>query len=362
MSDQLAERDVQMAQVFFGGPDKPRGLLRNLLAERVDAVPKGGEILWATYYFRDIDLAEALVRAKRRGVTTKVCIEASPRLRAANQLVQKQLVSLNVRDTDFRSVTHLLPSHIHEKIYMFSHPSPVALVGSFNPSGCSLEDAEAVREIGDQDAGHNYLVEIADPVIVDALRRHVRWLMNSPHGIFERYAPDANETPRSGEMSVFFFPRRDSAVVPKLLGEHHYDCIRIAASHFRDRSIAEVLARLADSGASVEVIAHHTKRRVPDRIELLTEHAGIRFNRYQHPRDLPMHSKFILLTAGRFRRVIFGSMNLTHTSRWLNHEVLVDSRESGLVDAFNQRWEHMLSEINAFQGGVGASNGLGEAS
>ena len=139
-----------MAQVFFGGPDKPRGLLRNLLAERVDAVPKGGEILWATYYFRDIDLAEALVRAKRRGVTIKVCIEASPRLRAANQLVQKQLVSLNVRDTDFRSVTHLLPSHIHEKIYMFSHPSPVAFVGSFNPSGCSLEDAEAVREIGDQ--------------------------------------------------------------------------------------------------------------------------------------------------------------------------------------------------------------------
>src|SRR5262249_27232066 len=148
----------------------------------------------------------------------------------------ERLASL-VGNTDFRSVTHLLPSHIHEKIFIFSHPSPVVFVGSFNPSGSSLEDAEAIREIGDQDAGHNYLVEITDPMIFDALRRHVRWLTESRHGIFERYAPEANENPRSREMSVFFFPRRDSAVLPKLLAEHQYDRIRVATSHFRDRSV-----------------------------------------------------------------------------------------------------------------------------
>ena len=82
-----------MTQVFFGGPDKPSGLLRDLLAKHVDSVPPGGEILWATYYFRDLRLAEALVRARHRGVTVKLCIEASPKLKSANDAVRRRLAS-----------------------------------------------------------------------------------------------------------------------------------------------------------------------------------------------------------------------------------------------------------------------------
>src|SRR5689334_10457863 len=74
-------RNVFMAKVYFGGPDKPSGFLRDLLKERVDLVPAGGEILWATYYFRDVALADALIRARERGVAVTLCIEAMPRLR-----------------------------------------------------------------------------------------------------------------------------------------------------------------------------------------------------------------------------------------------------------------------------------------
>ena len=56
------------SQVHFGGPDRPVGLLRDLLAERIALVPTGGSIDWVTYYFRDRRLATALVEARGRGV------------------------------------------------------------------------------------------------------------------------------------------------------------------------------------------------------------------------------------------------------------------------------------------------------
>ena len=40
---------------------------------------------------------------------------------------------------------------LHEKLYCFSHPSPVAFVGSFNLSSDSPEDEpEVIEIIGDQ--------------------------------------------------------------------------------------------------------------------------------------------------------------------------------------------------------------------
>lgn len=47
-------------EVHFGGPDQDPGYLRNVLARHIAAVPSGGTIDWATYYFRDLALAKAL--------------------------------------------------------------------------------------------------------------------------------------------------------------------------------------------------------------------------------------------------------------------------------------------------------------
>jgi phosphatidylserine/phosphatidylglycerophosphate/cardiolipin synthase-like enzyme len=334
-------------QVYFGGPDKSPRLLRDLLAARVEAVPAGGEILWATYYFRDLDLADALIRARRRGAAVGICIEASPRIRTANRAVHLRFAEDGL-GSELTAVSHLHPGHLHEKIYFFSHPSPSAFVGSFNPSGAAPQEVAVVREIGDQDRGHNYLVEMTDPVIVEALRQHVSRLATSRHGILERYSTAANANPTTDKYSLVFFPRRDSAVLLRLMTARPYERIRIAASHFRDGSMAGALARLAHSGTLVEVIAHHTKRRVPERVERALRRAGVRFYRYAHPLDFPMHSKFILMSAPNFRRAVFGSMNLTRTSRWLNHEVLIETSEQALFEAFDQRWEHMLKELRSF--------------
>ena len=135
---------VDPTGVYFGGPDQAPGRLRDLLAERVAAVPAGGAIDWVTYYFRDRRLASELVKARKRGVAVKVTIERSPRTAHANEAVRRILSGADGLDGGFRSVAHALfptpwgnlPSaHIHEKLFCFSHPRPIALVGSFNPSG-----------------------------------------------------------------------------------------------------------------------------------------------------------------------------------------------------------------------------------
>ena len=333
-----------MVRVFFGGPDKPSGFLRDVLAEHVESVPPGGEILWATYYFRDIALAEALIRARRRGVNVKLCIEASPKLRSANDAVRQRLAAADGLGSGLHLIRHLLPAHLHEKIYIFSHPSPTAFVGSFNPSGNVPEDPLITRQIGDQDRGHNYLAEFDDPPVLDNLKQHVLSLHAGRHGLFARFiGPAADLT--GDRYQIFYFPRSDASVVARLLSERKYQRVRIAASHFRDGHLARLLARMVRQGTSVEVIAHDTLSRVPARIEALAKAHGINFVRYAHPEGLPMHSKFILLTAPGFQRVLFGSMNLTRTSLLLNHEILIAADdEPGIFEVFNSRWEEMLAE------------------
>jgi phosphatidylserine/phosphatidylglycerophosphate/cardiolipin synthase-like enzyme len=335
-------------KVIFGGPDKPPGVLRDLLLERTASVPAGGEILWATYYLRSGALADALIGARRRGAGIKVCLEAAPRLRTANDAVRRQLSAGDGLGSGFRAVGHLLPMHLHSKIYFFSHPVPTAFVGSFNPSGNEADEPDIIAEIGDQDRGHNYLVEITEPAIVQGLRAYVERLHGARHGLLEHLAGPANDTPTSDQLTVFFFPRRRSSVVADALRQPGIEQVRIAASHFRDSNIARHLARLTARGKPVEIIAHDTPRRVPTRIEAFSRRSGVRFWRYCHPMGLPMHNKFVLLAGPHLRRVLFGSMNLTRTSRWLNHEVLVQADDLGLFEAFAERWEHMRAEVQEF--------------
>ena len=68
-----------LGRIEFGGPDLPPRRLRDLLQEQVDAAPAGSRTDWASYYFRDRALAEALIRASDRGVHVTLVIEPDPR-------------------------------------------------------------------------------------------------------------------------------------------------------------------------------------------------------------------------------------------------------------------------------------------
>jgi phosphatidylserine/phosphatidylglycerophosphate/cardiolipin synthase-like enzyme len=339
-----------LTKVYFGGPDRPAGTLATLLRSRVDLVPEGGEIHWTAYYFGNVDLARALLEAKRRGVRVRLDIEPRPRRPEVNTQVLRLLGGKAGLADGLRAVSHVLPCHLHEKLYFFSHPVPVVYLGSYNPSRDAADSPELLGDIGDQDRGHNFLVEIAAMPAVAFVRAHLNAMHDGFHGVFERFRSDLNTAYDTPELGIWFFPRRRSDVVLTALRHCAADRIRIAASHFRDGSMARLLARLAGGGVKIEVLTHDTLRRVPQRVERTLRSAGIVFTRYSHSEGLPMHNKFMLLEGRARRSVLFGSFNLTRTSRWLNHEILLHSYDPDLFSAFASRWDEMKAEVAAHGG------------
>ena len=165
------------------------------------------------------------------------------------------------------------------------------------------------------------------------------------HGVFERLQGYLNAELSSAELGIWFYPRKRTAPLIEVLTNRPLRTLRVAASHFRDPMIARILATLADNGTRVEVLCHESLRRVPIKIERLLSKGTVRFNRYRHADDLPMHNKFMLLEGEGETSVLFGSFNLTRTSRWLNHEVLLKSSKHDLVAAFFTRWREMHAEL-----------------
>jgi phosphatidylserine/phosphatidylglycerophosphate/cardiolipin synthase-like enzyme len=172
------------------------------------------------------------------------------------------------------------------------------------------------------------------------------YMHDGPHGPFERFQRNLNSVFHSAELDIYFFPRRKSAVHIDLLRQGLLERVRIASSHFRDRSVAALLLDLASQGVSVQILAHETLRRVPARMHRLLSAKGIEFTRYRHVDALPMHNKFMLLESRDTRSLLFGSLNLTRSSRWLNHEVLMVSRNAKLFSAFESRFSDMMVGAN----------------
>jgi phosphatidylserine/phosphatidylglycerophosphate/cardiolipin synthase-like enzyme len=344
-------------RIFFGGPDCQPRTLHDLLNSHVSAVPSGGEILWATYYFRDEALADALVLAKKRGVSVRVTLEGKPRTGRANLPVLAKLQGTGNLAGDCRALKHIYPDNLdfwkrprlHLKLYYFSHPEPHVLVGTFNPSGNQPEDPSIIAKIGDQDRGHNHLVEITDSRLVAPLRDHLRLLHGGLHGPWERLLPRNNRVLRAGDSMIYLFPRlRRDIIRKKLLSLPKGTSLRMAISHLNDKEMGKTLLHLTRQGVKIQILAHDTERRVPRWIENLLD-GHLLFRRYHHPEGLPMHNKFILIDSQQSREVMFGSMNLSKGSLHANHELLVVSANPLLYEAFRERWDQMLDETQAMQ-------------
>jgi phosphatidylserine/phosphatidylglycerophosphate/cardiolipin synthase-like enzyme len=335
-------------EVFFGGPDRPPGRLRDLLAERIEAVPCGGEIDWVTYYFRDRRLAAGLARARERGVRVRVTLDGWPRTPGANARVVAQLggslgddlrlVRGRLDDSVFGK---LVRPRLHEKLYLFSHPTPTALIGSFNPSGDQPElDPEVIREIGDQDCGHNTLVGLQDPELVGPLLAHARLLHRSRHSAFDRFRPVANRVIASPGLDIHFLPRALPDPIEGVLARCRAGSrVRIAASHLSGPSSIRLLKSVAARGAEVEILAEATPRRVSPEAEQALLRAGVSIRRIVDARGFPMHAKFVLVDGAAGRSVMFGSFNWTEPSRHLNREIAAIATDPAIYEPFAERWD-----------------------
>jgi phosphatidylserine/phosphatidylglycerophosphate/cardiolipin synthase-like enzyme len=338
------------SQVHFGGPDRPVGLLRDLLAQRIARVPTGGSIDWVTYYFRDRRLAAALVEARQRGVDVRVTLDGHPRTPHANDAVidiLKDGLGSGLRIVcgrfDGTPLGKISRPRLHEKLYCFSHPSPVALVGSFNPSSDSPEaEPEVIEAIGDHDRAHNLLVELRHPDLVRALRDHARSLHTARHGYSDRFASSANRRLQRGGFSVYFWPRvRRHPIMELLLTLERGSRVRIAASHISGSSSLSGFCALAARGVKIEILTEATHRRVPLEVEQRLAHAGIPVRRLVADEWVPMHNKFALIETSSLKTAIFGSFNWSEPSYRFNREIGVTTEDPPLFEAFADRWDRL---------------------
>lgn len=350
-------RTIPSPEVHFGSPGQTPGHLRNTLAERIAAVPAGGTINWVTYYFRDLRLAKALIQAHKRGVRVTLTLEGRPRIPYANDAVIALLSGPDGLGEALRIVT--LPGvpspatkswkpQLHEKLYCFSHPEPVAFIGSFNPSGNGPgDDPEIIREIGDQDCGYNALIGLKDPVLVEKLTEHARRLHQSPPGLFYRFTADTSSDIHGTDTDIYFWPRTGAHPVVQFLCKIGSGArVRIAASHIRMESAVDIMAGLARQGVALEILAESTLRRVTPRVEQRLASAGIRFRRIQPSGSLPMHLKFVLIEEGDRAWSIFGSFNWTKPSFWLNHEIAAISSNPVIFESLARCWDMLKNESN----------------
>lgn len=334
-----------MSEAFFGGPDRPARFLRDLLEQKIHAIPSGGSIHWATYYFRDRALAQALMAASDRGVRIVLRIEGRPRNAAVNRAVTDMLrqhgLGGGLRIHHSRLPKQVRP-YLHSKVYAFSHPVPAALVGSFNPSGDVPEDPAILADIGDQDRGHNVLVEYREPKLVRGLVGYVAELGST----LDRLRPF--RWVADGPTTMWFYPRLRSGIIDRQLAPLGAGTrIRGAISHMKQNFFAPDLALAAQRGASVRLIVHDTSRRVPDATFAMLADAGVSISRYARPDGVPLHAKILLVETPDERSAWFGSFNYNRRSRYFNHELLVRSRDPALYDRFAARLDEIEGELSA---------------
>jgi phosphatidylserine/phosphatidylglycerophosphate/cardiolipin synthase-like enzyme len=339
--------------VHFGGPDRPIGFLRDLLAQRVALVPAGGSIDWVTYYFRDRRLAAALVEAHQRGVDVRVTLEGHPRTPRANDAVIEHLQAglgggLRVVRSrlDGTPLGKIARPRLHEKLYCFSHPSPVALIGSFNPSSDSPEaEPEVIKSIGDHDRAHNVLVELGDPDLARGLMDHARNLHRARHGCLDRFAASANRTLQRGGHSIYFWPRaRGHPIMATLRDLERGSRLRIAASHISGPSSLRGICAVAARGVTIEIVTESTRRRVPVEAEQRLIRAGISVRRLIDDEWIPMHNKFVLVETSSLQATIFGSFNWSEPSYRFNREIGVSTEDPLLFKAFTDRWDQLVAK------------------
>ncbi|MEO6080090.1 MAG: phospholipase D-like domain-containing protein [Steroidobacteraceae bacterium] len=342
-------------RLHFGGPDQPPRALSMLLHRLITASVPGDRICWVTYYFRDRVLARALMDAADRGVQVSLLVDGSPRRKSANDAVLSMLRTHGLRGG---LAVHNKPAwgrrlhpHLHAKLYVFAGQQPVALIGSFNPSGDEPEeDPDVIAEIGDQDRGHNMLVEIGDPALVAALEQQAQlWRQHSSSPLLRLRALQ-NRVLQADALTVYLYPRlRTSIVESDIATLAAGDRISGALSHVKPGPFTRALGAAAARGVAVNLIVHDTERRVPEAMLTQLTQQGIQVQRYRHPAGLPVHAKYLLLQGPAFHCGYFGSFNFNTRSRLLNIELLARCTDPAVLAVLQERFAALAREAEMQQ-------------
>jgi len=339
-------------KTYFGGPDKNKNLLRDILVEHIHAVPANGNIKWACYYLHDPIIFQALIEAAKRGVTIELTIDGRPRSPDVNQACIDQLshhsaISINVVKIKLlweNFGIHWHP-HLHTKLYFFSHPTPHVLLGSYNPTtGADYLDEGLISSIGDHSISHNVLVSVDDRDTVKYLEQHLHTLKNHKQRKFSRISSTHNSTFRSSTWEINFLPSLSTHPINTLLSKKHSNVnVKCAISHLKGPGILKPLKIAIKTGKKIELLLESSQRRVPIKHLAFLDKHNIKYYQPVLEKHCLMHSKFILYQSDQEHCVMFGSFNWSARSRLLNHEIIACAHNQEIIAAFEQRWHQMIA-------------------
>ncbi len=340
------------SNVLFGGPDKPKNILRDALLKKINAVPSLGKICWVCYYFNEPKLFEALISASRRGVSVELVIDANPRSPEINSacisLFQNQpnvkLVLAKSKPL-WEYFTINWHAHLHSKLYYFSHPTPHILAGSYNPTTDTSDISEhLIHKIGDHSTSHNVLVTLEDKHLLTKLLTYINQIQSDHARRWVRFSRLNNRSIDHSSWSINFLPRFTSHPVSSLLASKDNNAkILCAISHLKGPNIIQPLIKASQSGKQIELILDATQRRVAPKLLTQCEKYHIKYTQLKANDDALMHNKFIIYKSDTVDCVLFGSFNWSQRSWWLNHEVIITSFDPHIVSSFETRWQQMLA-------------------
>jgi len=335
--------------LHLGGPGEPTRALRDLLEENVRAVPRGGRISFVTYYFRDRDLARALIAAHERGVHVRVLVEGRTRTRGANRHALGLLAPLGA---GLRVLDRPYALRLHAKLYVFAGDVKRALIGSFNPSGDADElDPAVIADIGDQDRAFNALVALEDDALVDWLLAQSERLHGSLFARAGRFPLAWPQAYRSEDDALWLLPRFGAPPLLERVARLGSGArLRLTATHLSGTLALRALSAASARGVHVEVLAEGTERRVPRALEAQLRAARVAVTRVSSVPHVPMHAKLCLIEHGAQREVWFGSANWSDRSFLRNFEVLARSRDEALFDACASVWARIERFAQAARG------------
>ncbi len=347
---------TEQPQIFFGGPDLKKNLLRDVLLDQIKSSTPGSKIIWVCYYLNDPKIIETLNYAANNDIYVEVIIDADARCTDINHNFLKLIEStskIHITQIKLKKFWQYLGirwnPHLHSKLYYFSSPQPKIMIGSYNPTaGSEHLNYQQLSEIGDHSISHNVLTSIPDTMVIEKFLTYITQLKSPILRKLSRFSQLHNDTHRFNQWSINFLPTVSQHPIDRLLSENDENAtIKCAISHLKGPGILHSLKQAIKKGKKIEVVLENSQRRVSKRHMLFLDKHHIDYHQPKSSEHCLMHNKFIIYKSDREHRVMFGSFNWSTRSRYLNHEIIACTDNSNFVDNFENRWQTLISYSDA---------------
>lgn len=344
---------TKQSQIYFGGPDLKKNILRDILLDRINHSRPGSKIIWVCYYLNEPMIIESLLQAANNNIDIDIIIDENPRCPDINDNFLSALNSSNkinvfkVRLKKFWNFFGIKWNpHLHSKLYYFSFPKPHALIGSYNPTASTDHlSNHQIDEIGDHSISHNVLASISDPVVIDKLLEYSETLKSSITRNISRISLLHNHTHQCNQWLLNFLPSITKHPLNKLfLKNDNNASIKCAISHLKGPGITRPLKSALKKGKKIEIVLEASKRRISSQHLSFLDSNHINYHQPVLDNHCLMHNKFVIYKSDAEHRVMFGSFNWSTRSRFLNHEIVASTDNSEIVNEFELRWQQIISQ------------------